>query len=175
MGSPRGHSLLQASTCSSVGSLPRDVGGDLLHHGPPWTAGHSLPHYGLHYELQGNLCYGTWSTSSPSSAQTLGSAEVLLSHSLTPLSCCCSLPLNYFIPEVLPPSLMGSALASDGSVLEPAGVGSIRYGGCFQQLLTEATPVAPLLPKPCHTNPVQRQSLLILNVRNAVFWSMEGC
>jgi len=38
-GSPRGHSLLQASTCSGVGSLPRAAGGDLLHHGPPWTAG----------------------------------------------------------------------------------------------------------------------------------------
>jgi len=37
-GSPRGHSLLQASTCSGVGSLPRAAGGDLLHCGPPWTA-----------------------------------------------------------------------------------------------------------------------------------------
>jgi len=39
MGSPRGHSLLQAYNCSGVGSLPRATGGDLLHHGPPWTAG----------------------------------------------------------------------------------------------------------------------------------------
>jgi len=38
-GSPRGHSLLQASTHSGMGSLPRAAGGDLLHHGPPWTAG----------------------------------------------------------------------------------------------------------------------------------------
>jgi len=38
-GSPQGHSLLQASTCSSVGSLPPATGGYLLHRGPPWTAG----------------------------------------------------------------------------------------------------------------------------------------
>ena len=38
-GSPWGHSLLQASTCSSVGSLPRARGGYWLHCGPPWAAG----------------------------------------------------------------------------------------------------------------------------------------
>jgi len=38
-GSPWGHSLLQASTCSGVGCLPRATGGYLLHHGPPCTAG----------------------------------------------------------------------------------------------------------------------------------------
>jgi len=39
MGSPQGHSFLQTSTCSGVGSLPRATGGYLLHHGPPWAAG----------------------------------------------------------------------------------------------------------------------------------------
>jgi len=38
-GSPWGHSLLQACTCSSVGSIPWATGGYLLHRGPPWTAG----------------------------------------------------------------------------------------------------------------------------------------
>jgi len=38
-GSPWGHSLLQASTCSGVGSLPRATGGYLLHYGPLWAAG----------------------------------------------------------------------------------------------------------------------------------------
>jgi len=38
-GSPRGHSFLQASTCSGMGSLPQATGGYLLHRGPPWTAG----------------------------------------------------------------------------------------------------------------------------------------
>jgi len=35
----RGHSFLQASTCSSVASIPWATGGDLLHHGAPWAAG----------------------------------------------------------------------------------------------------------------------------------------
>ena len=34
-----GHSLLQASTCSGVGSLPRAIGRYLLRRGPPWAAG----------------------------------------------------------------------------------------------------------------------------------------
>jgi len=37
-GSPQGHTLLQASTCSGMGSLPQAAGGDLLHCGPPWAA-----------------------------------------------------------------------------------------------------------------------------------------
>jgi len=85
------------------------------------------------------------------------SAELFLSHRLTPLSRLLShrsflLPLlKYIVTEVLPPLLMGLALASGGSVLEPAGTGFIRHGGSFSQLLTEATPIAPPLPKPCHT------------------------
>jgi len=39
LGSPWGHSLLQASTCSAMGSLPWAAGGYLLHCGPPQTAG----------------------------------------------------------------------------------------------------------------------------------------
>jgi len=56
-----------------------------------------------------------------------------------------SLPwhLEHIIPEVLPPSLMGSAFASGGSVLKPAGSGSVGDGGSFWQPLAEATPVAP--------------------------------
>jgi len=38
-GSPQGHSFLQASTCSAVGSLSQATGGYLLHCGPPWAAG----------------------------------------------------------------------------------------------------------------------------------------
>jgi len=50
---------------------------------------------------------------------------------------------------------MGLALASGGSVMELAGTGSVRHEGRFWQLLTEATPVATLLPKPCHTTPIK--------------------
>ena len=124
--------------------------------------GDSLPHHGLPHGLQGNLCSAAWSTSSPPSSLTLVSAELLLSHILTPLSgcnCCCAVAffplLRYVIPEALPPSLMGSALASNRSVLEPAGIDFIGHRGSFQQLLTEATPVAPQLPRPCQANPIQ--------------------
>jgi len=58
--------------------------------------------------------------------------------------------LRYVIPEVLPPSLMGSALANSGSLMEPAGISFIRHRGSFQQLLAESTPVNSPLPKPCH-------------------------
>jgi len=98
----------------------------------------------------------------PSSSLTLVSAELLLSHILAALSLWLqnavkevfSSFLKYVIPEALPPSLVGSALASCRSVLEPADFGSIGHRGSFQQLLKEATPVALLLPKPGCTNPV---------------------
>ncbi|KAK4827158.1 hypothetical protein QYF61_015112 [Mycteria americana] len=94
---------------------------------PMGCRGTSLPHHGLHHGLQGNLCSGAWSTSTPPSSLTLVSAELFLSHTLTPLLW---LPfhssffplLKYVIPEALPPSLMGSALASGGSILELAAV-----------------------------------------------------
>jgi len=56
---------------------------------------------------------------------------------------------------------MGLALASGGSVLELAGIGSIGHGGSFQQLLTGSTSVAHLLPKACHANPVQIVSKML--------------
>lgn len=51
-------------------------------------------------------------------------------------------------------SLMGSDLAGSGSILEPAGIGSVRPGRSFHHLLTEATPVAASLPKPGCANPM---------------------
>jgi len=65
-GSPRGHSLLQASTCSGVGSSFHRLQVDIcstvdLHR----LQGDNLPHHGLHHELQGkSLCSNVWSTSS---------------------------------------------------------------------------------------------------------------
>jgi len=85
-----------------------------------------------------------------------------LSHLFSILSpgCCCAAGffsfLNYVIPEALPLSLMGLALATSVSVLEPSGIGFTRHGGSFWQLLTEATPVAPRpAPKPHHANPIR--------------------
>jgi len=48
--------------------------------------GNSLPHHGLLHGLQGNLCSSVWSTSSPSSFIDLVSAELFLSHRLTPFT-----------------------------------------------------------------------------------------
>jgi len=56
--------------------------------------------------------------------------------------------------EVPPALLMGSALASNESVLELAETGSVQYGQSSRSLLTEATPAAPLLPKSCRVNPI---------------------
>jgi len=59
-----------------------------------------------------------------------------------------------------PSSSVGSLLREGGgSVVELAGVGSVGHRGRFWQLLTEATPVAPLLPKPCHSNPLHIVSM----------------
>jgi len=81
-----------------------------------------------------------------------------LLRSCTDPGLCRVVPLTYshsFLPaavaqQIFPPflksvvplalSLMGSALASGGSVLELAGIGFIGHGGRFWQLLTEATP-----------------------------------
>jgi len=122
--------------------------------------GDNLPHHGLHHELQGRaLSSSVLCTSSPSFFTDLGVCRVVSftsSHSplLTAVSLHFFLPfLNYVIPEVLQSSLIGLALASSRSVLEPADTGFIRHGGSFSQLLTAATPIAPLLSKPCHTNP----------------------
>jgi len=57
--------------------------------------GSNLPHHGLRHGLQGNLCSSAWSTGSSPSSLTLVSAELFLSHRLTPLSqlqlLCCAI------------------------------------------------------------------------------------
>jgi len=120
--------------------------------------GHSLSHHGLLHGPQGNLCSGAWSTSSPSFFTNLGVCRVIsLMYSHSSLLLQFFFPfLKYIITDMLPPSLMGLVLASSGSILEPAGTGSVRHRGSFQQLLTEATPVASPLPKPCSANPIQK-------------------
>jgi len=151
-----------AGACSSVGSLPWTTGGPLLHHEPPWTAGGqpASPWSSSRAAREGSLLRRFGHLLPPPSSLTLVSAELFLSDHLTHLSSLhfhqrvFFLPfLNYVIPEALPQLLIGLALASSGSILEPAGTGFIRHGGSFLQLLTEVTPIAPLLPKPCQTNP----------------------
>jgi len=105
---------------------------------PPWTSmdcrGTACLTIVFIMNCKGRLCSGVWSTSSPSFFTDLGVCRVVsltLSHSslLTAL-----LPqffplLKYVITEALPLSLIGLALTSGGSVLEPAGTGFITHGG----------------------------------------------
>jgi len=122
--------------------------------------GHSLPYCGLHHRLQGrNLCSCAWSTAFPSFTD-LGVCRLVFSHIVTLLSLHCHFTAGFYLlkhvlPEVLPPSLIGLALARSRSILEPAGISCIRHGGSFWQLLTEATHVDPSLRKSCHANPQQ--------------------
>lgn len=75
-------------------------------------------------------------------------AKLFLLHSLTSLSDCnCFRATFSFLksvnPGMLPPPLVGSALACSGSILLPAGIGSVRYERNFWHLHTEVNPVAP--------------------------------
>jgi len=94
----------------------------------------------------------------PPASLILVPEELFLSHCLTlfslPFYHIFFLPLlKYVITEALAPSLTSLALISVESVLEPPGIGFIRHGGSFSQLLTESTTISPPLPKPCHANP----------------------
>jgi len=87
MGPPWGHKPCQ-QTCFSVGSLPRATGGYLLHHGPPWTArGQPASPWSFIMSCKGRLAAPTFrAPPPPPSSLTLVSAELFLSHRLTPLS-----------------------------------------------------------------------------------------
>lgn len=63
--------------------------------------------------------------------------------------------LMYVIPEVLPPLLMGSALASTGSVLELTTL-ALSEDRAYRSFSQKALLQLPLLPKPCHTNLIQQ-------------------
>ena len=89
--------------------------------------GDSLPHYGLHHELRGNLCSGTWSTSSPFFFTDIGVCRVVaLTYSYSFLLAAVGASgfffplLRYVNTEVLLPWLMDSTLASGVSILELA-------------------------------------------------------
>jgi len=134
--SPWGHSFLQASDCSGVGTFPWATGGYVLHHELPWTTG-GQPAFPMVFitSCKGRVHAPTFQAPPPPpSSLILVSAELFLSHRLTPLSSplfhlSFFLPLlNYVIPEALQPTLIGLALASVGSILQLAAIGSIRHG-----------------------------------------------
>ena len=106
-----------------------------LHRSPPWVARGQAVSPLSSAGLQGYLCCGSCSTSSPSVFTDLGVCRVVAVTFLTPplAAAHCFFPfLKYVITEALPMLLTGSALASSGSILEAAATGS------FCHLLTEA-------------------------------------
>ena len=146
MGFPWAAASFRTFLPALVWGPPWAAGGSLLHYGPPWAAGSSLSQHGLHKGLQGNLCFGTWSTSSPSFFTDLGVCRVAaVAQQILPL-------LKNVFTELLPLSLSGSALASGRSILELAGIDFIRHGAQFCCLLVEAAAAAPLLPGSCNVN-----------------------
>jgi len=121
MVSTQGHSLLWASTRSSMGS---SVGCRWIS-APPWTSmgyrGTTCLTMVFSRGCRGISALAPGAPPPSPSLLTLVSAELFLSHILTPLSCCKSPRfffslLKYVIPEALPSLLMGSALASGGSI-----------------------------------------------------------
>lgn len=78
------------------------------------------------------------------------------------------------IPEGLLLSLMGSALASCGSILEPSGVGSLGHGeasGSFNR----SQPVAPLATKTLPHKPRARIYGSNITLEIAIQMSYFGC
>jgi len=158
VGSPWGHRLLRASTCSGVGSLPRATGGDLLHCGPPWTAGAqpASPWSSLRVAREGSLLRCLEHLLPPrASSLTLVSAELFLT--LSHSSLLTAISLQVFFPVLLNCYHRGTTTVTDWLGLGQRWV-RLRAGWhwLYQargKLLTEATPIVPLLPKPCHANP----------------------
>lgn len=106
--------------------------------------GHKLFHHVFSTRFE-NLCSSTWITFSPllltlvSAGLTLSSlSQLLLDDFFLP-------SLDYVITGALLLLLFSSALASSESVLQPSESGSLWDGRSFWKL-TEANPVAPLLP-----------------------------
>jgi len=127
-----GHSLLQASPCSGVGSSPGCRWGSA----PPWSstaAADSLPHHGLLHGCTAKSLLHCLEHLLPSSCTDCGlcrAVSLTYSHSSIPVKLFFLL-LKCVITEVLPPLPMGSALASSRFALELAGTGSIGHRGSF--------------------------------------------
>lgn len=136
-----------------------------------WLLTGSWPPLGIHLLWGGDVpwaavvktCSGrqlsrTWSSSSPPSSLTsaLQSGSSHIGTPLFQLLMHCrlfSLLKNIF----LQPFCGGLSLGQGGSILEPAGLGSVGHGESFQQLLTETPPKFLLLPKPGQANPIHSQ------------------
>jgi len=118
VGPSQGHSSCQEPAAAQAphGVTARSGNPPALVWGPPLAVGGYLLPCGLPW-LQGNLCYGAWSTSCPPSAMTAGSTEFFLSHSFLWLK----LPLcRLFFP--FSNSLRGATTIAEGSALAVVGL-----------------------------------------------------
>lgn len=154
VGFTQGHSFLQVSTCSGMGSTR----GCRWISVPLWSfmGCRSTASYPTVFIMgcMGISALVPGASPAPPTPLTLESAELFVSHILTSLSwqelllCSNFWPFKNLIPEALPQSLMGSALVSSWSTLKQCGIGFVRHGG--------SPPHSPALSKPGHINPVQR-------------------
>ena len=119
--------------------------------GDPWVQGDSLLHQGpLPAQPAGELLLPACSTSCPPAALTWR-----LQGCFSLLALPASVVQQYFplltsaLPEVQTTSLIGSALASAGALLELSGA------GCCLDCSHRCHPCRPLLPNPCHVNPIE--------------------
>ena len=155
MGSPWGHSFLQAHPPAPAWGPPQAAGGCLLHHRPPWAAGGQPASPWSSPQAAGESL--PWCLEHlippPPSSLTLVSAGLFHTHIFfVTASAQHFLALKYVITEALPALLMGSALTSSRSVLELAGTGCAQHGGNSWCLLLETTPAALTHPPPPPAN-----------------------
>jgi len=115
----------------------------------------------------------------PSSALALVSAELFLSHVLTPLYwlLChsCYLFLNMLSQRRYQCRWWARPWPSVGPSQSQLVTGSVRHGGGFWHLLTEVTPVALQLPKPCHINTMHCAMLWALECHITSAWYHPQC
>lgn len=99
-----------------------------------------------HHGLLKTACSGTWKTSSLSFFFDLGvcMAVSLIFFSLLSLTAVAQWLLHflkYVITNVLPMSLMSSALASSGPDLGPDGISSVQHGGAAPGAYSQKPPL----------------------------------
>lgn len=146
------HSSFQAYPTAPVWGSSQAAGEFLLPRGPAQITFVTRSFTTLYREIFALVPGGP-----PPPPSSLNLVPLELSHifSHLPPSCAADLPfLKYVVIEVLPTSLVGSALANRGSTLKPIRTVSVGHRGSFWCLLTEAMPADPPLPKPCHVSPI---------------------
>lgn len=159
---PKGHKSYQEASChGSAGPCHEPVPAGTAHGLTAASEASTCSSLGALLGLQGNFGFGAWSTSCPSFSTHLDVRDVPLTCS-HPVLLCLQLHLHKNLFLFFPSQICyhrGVSTIPDGLSLGQlwvhpgAGIRSAGHEGSFQQLLTEATPIAPLLPQPTCINP----------------------